>query len=250
MKCYLLAAVVCSWSVALMAATPTTEEPTAPAATTAPVKPAKPTKSSTPAAPATPKAPVLTVPISSVRSLEHFFAEIRSYSATFQQVVLDESGKQVQESKGRLWIERPSKFRWNYESPTKQQIVCDGEHLWMYDEDLRQVVVRSLENGLQDTPAMLLSGKGRLDQQFVIKDLGTENKMEWVQLLPKNKDKDASFDKIRLGFEQGGLRVIELHDNFGQTTRYTLRNVQENAALDASRFDFTPPKGADIVSQP
>ena len=56
---------------------------------------------------------------------------------------LDDSRKTIQESKGRLWIERPNKFRWNYESPAKQQIVSDGTRLWIYDEDLKQVTVRA-----------------------------------------------------------------------------------------------------------
>src|SRR5215213_1712211 len=93
---------------------------------------------------------------SSVQSLHRFFSEVNRYTAHFTQTLVDDAGKPIQESKGRLWIERPNKFRWNYESPSKQQIVSDGEKLFVYDEDLRQVTVRSLKQGLLDTPAMLL----------------------------------------------------------------------------------------------
>lgn len=183
---------------------------------------------------------------SGLRSLHRFFNEVNRYTAFFTQVVLEDGRRPIQESKGRLWIERPNKFRWNYESP-KQQIVSDGERLWIYDEELKQVTVRPLKQGLLDTPAMLLAGRGRVEDQFTVKDLGTENSIAWVQLLPKRKD--SGVDEVRLGFESGRLKVFELLDALGQTTRYTLHSGLENQPIDPSRFTFTPPPGTDVVGE-
>ena len=44
-------------------------------------------------------------------SLERFFNDVHTYSAHFQQVVLDEGLNTLQESSGSLSIERPGKFR-------------------------------------------------------------------------------------------------------------------------------------------
>lgn len=181
------------------------------------------------------------------QSLRRFYAEVDRYTATFTQVVLDDAHKPVQESKGRLWIERPNKFRWNYDAPTKQQIVSDGSRLWVYDEDLKQVTVRSLKQGLLDTPAMLLAGRARVDEQFDVKDAGSENNLEWVQLVPKKKD--SGIDQVRLGFERGRLKSIELLDGLGQTTRYTLSSGLENQPIDPNRFTFAPPAGVDVVGE-
>lgn len=183
----------------------------------------------------------------SLESLQRFFADVKRYTAFFNQTVFDETGKPVQEAKGRLWIERPNKFRWNYEAPAKQQIVSDGERLWVYDEDLRQVTVRSLQQGLLDTPAMLLAGKGRVEDQFDVKDMGTQNGLEWAELLPKRKD--TGIEAVRLGFERGRLKAIELVDSLGQTTRYMLHSGLENQPIDPSRFTFTPPPGVDVVGE-
>lgn len=181
-------------------------------------------------------------------SLERFFAEVERYTARFNQVVVDETGETIQESSGRLWIERPDKFRWDYETPYKQQIVSDGERLWVYDEDLRQVTVRSLKEGLLETPAALLAGRGRLAERFDIRDAGAADGLAWAELTPKKKD--AGFERVRLGFEQGRLRKFELQDALGQTTRYTLRGGLENQPIASSRFTFTPPPGVDVVGTP
>lgn len=184
---------------------------------------------------------------SGIESLQRFFNEIERYTSHFNQVVVDESGKPIQESKGRLWIERPNKFRWNYETPYKQQIVSDGEKLWVYDEDLKQVTVRPLKEGLLETPAALLAGKGRVEQRFNVNDAGIENNLAWVELTPKGKD--SGFERVRLGFERGRLRMFELFDALGQTTRYTLHSGLENQPIDPARFTFTPPPGADVVGE-
>ena len=184
---------------------------------------------------------------SGLESLERFFNEVERYTAQFTQVVVDEGGEVIQESKGRLWIERPNKFRWNYEAPYKQQIISDGERLWVYDEDLRQVTVRPLKEGLLETPAALLAGKGRLEQRFNVKDAGTTDGLAWVELTPKGRD--GGFEKVRLGFRDDQLRMFELVDGLGQTTRYTLHSALENNPIDPSRFTFTPPPGVDVVGE-
>lgn len=180
-------------------------------------------------------------------SLQRFFSEVHSYQARFNQVVLDESLNIIQESSGTLWIERPDKFRWDYDLPFKQQIVADGTRIWVYDPELKQVTVRPLTGGLGDTPAMLLAGKGNLDANFIVKSLGAQGKLAWAQLTPKRKD--GGFEDIRIGFEQGRLRMLEMVDGFGQTTRVTLQAPKENKKIDAAIFRFTPPKGVDVVGE-
>lgn len=179
-------------------------------------------------------------------SLRRFFNQVQSYTARFQQVVFDEAQKPIQESTGRLWLQRPNKFRWNYDKP-RQQIVGDGERVWVYDEELAQISVRSMATGLADTPAMLLTGKGRLEDSFAIKNQTVEADIAWVELIPKRKD--SGFERLRIGFEQGKIRVIEMLDGLGHTTRYTLRNGEENVPIESARFAFIPPKGVDVVGE-
>lgn len=180
-------------------------------------------------------------------SLRRFFNEVNSFSARFSQTVLDERLSPIQESSGTLWIERPNKFRWDYEKPYEQQIVADGKRLWVYDVGLQQVSVQPLSGGLGDTPAMLLAGRGRLEDNFTIKPLGTQNDIEWVQLSPRRQD--SGYEDIRVGFAQGKLRVLEMVDGFGHVTRVTLESPRENARTEPTRFSFTPPAGVDVVGE-
>ena len=190
------------------------------------------------------------VPVAAAASLDnltHFFNEVRTYSASFEQVVMDESGHPMQQSSGTMYIERPDKFRWDYVAPYEQHIVGDGRKIWIYDVGLEQVVVRSMANTLGDTPALLLAGRGRLNEVYDVKELRPKNMFEWVQLRPKKKD--GGFEDIRIGFDKGVVRVLELIDSFGQTTRITLRDYRENRQIDPAKFVFKPPAGVDVLEQ-
>lgn len=179
-------------------------------------------------------------------SARRFFHDVHSYSAQFKQTVWDESKRPIQESTGRLWLERPNKFRWNYDRPP-QQIVSDGERVWVYDEELQQISVRALSASLTDTPALLLTGRGRLEDAFTLKSLPASDELEWAELTPRRKE--GAFDVLRLAFEKGKIRIIEMVDGLGHTTRYTLQGGAENVKIEAGRFRFVPPQGVDIVAE-
>lgn len=184
---------------------------------------------------------------SATQDLHRFFNQVQRYQARFSQVTVDEEKKPVQESSGNLWIERPGKFRWNYSTPFEQQIVGDGKQVWVYDIELKQVAVRGMQGVLGATPAILLAGKGNLETVFTIKDLGRDGELDWVQLKPKKKD--GGFEDLRIGFDKGKIRNIEMLDGFGQTTRVILHDAQENIAIGADKFTFKPPAGVDVITE-
>lgn len=178
--------------------------------------------------------------------LQRSFSEVKSLRADFEQTVTDAKGKVIQEAKGTFALQRPGKFRWDYRAPYQQIIVADGRKIWVYDTDLEQVTVKPLDAALGGTPAQLLSGTRPLEQDFVITGLPPRDGLEWVELVSKAKEKE--FERVRLGFDQRDLRMMEIADSFGQSTRLKFSNLQRNPAIDAKTFVFVPPKGVDVVS--
>ena len=190
------------------------------------------------------------VPAASAASRERFQTFIRgtqSARADFEQKVYDRNKKLVQESRGSFSFVRPGKFRWAFSKPYAQLIVGDGEKVWVYDEDLNQVTVRKLSHALGATPAALISGSADVEQAFVFSDTGESDGLQWLDAKPK--ERDAGFERIRMGFSASGIDAMELVDQFGQTTRLRFSNVQKNPKLDPGTFRFTPPKGADLLGQ-
>lgn len=183
----------------------------------------------------------------SIDALRQFMTTTQTARGEFEQRIFDRNRKQVQESKGSLAFARPGKFRWTYVKPYSQLIVGDGAKVWIYDEDLNQVTVRKLDQALGSTPAALLAGSNDVMRAFALKDEGSRDGLEWLEATPR--DRDTSFEKIRMGFGSAGLERMELLDSFGQTTVLRFTAFERNPKLDASLFTFTPPKGADVIGQ-
>jgi outer membrane lipoprotein carrier protein len=177
--------------------------------------------------------------------LHSFVRDTQTMRATFTQTVSDASGRRVAQASGEFAIARPGRFRWNVEKPYKQLLVGDGERVWIYDQDLNQVVVRNNDRALGTTPAALLAGKEEVERAFDWKSLPAADGLEWLGATPK--DRDSTFSELRLGFDSSGLAALEVVDNFGQHTSIRLANLERNPKLGADLFRFTPPAGADVV---
>jgi outer membrane lipoprotein carrier protein len=102
-----------------------------------------------------------------------------------------------------------------------------------------------LDQTIGNMPALLLSNEQPLADSFIITELGVQDGLEWLELVPKQDD--TSFAKIRLAFDEHTLHTMELFDSFGQTTRLVFSNVHRNPAIDPQIFQFTPPQGVDVV---
>ncbi len=177
--------------------------------------------------------------------VQAYLDSLHSLRAGFDQALFDAESRPVQESSGTLRLQRPGRFRWDYAPPFEQSIVADGERLWIYDADLEQVTVRTLDKTLASTPAMLLSGDGRVRDGYDFQAGFTAEGIEWIELAPRVTDTD--FRLVRLGFEGEALRVMDLVDSLGQTTRIRFREIENNPELDAEVFRFAPPEGADVI---
>jgi outer membrane lipoprotein carrier protein len=187
---------------------------------------------------------------SDAAALERFKAFARTTQAAraeFEQKVVDRKGKVVQQSKGSFVFQRPGKFRWVYAKPADQVIVGDGERVWIHDRELNQVTVRKLSRALGSTPAALLAGSADVEAAFELSEAGTRDGLEWMEARPK--EREAGFERVRMGFSASGVEAMELVDHFGQTTLLRFSNLARNPKVDAAEFRFTPPKGADVLGE-
>lgn len=180
-------------------------------------------------------------------ALKVFLTQTQTVKARFAQMVLDKNLKPLQQAQGVMQFSRPGKFRWDYQKPYEQVIVGDGSKLWIYDKDLNQVTVRKLDRALGSSPAALLSGSNDLERDYKLSNTGMDRGLDWLEALPKNKE--TVFERVRMGFGKSGLEAMELRDQFGQTTVITFADVERNPRIAADVFRFTPPQGADVISE-
>jgi outer membrane lipoprotein carrier protein len=186
--------------------------------------------------------------VESAQNLERYLAGLTSLQARFHQTSTVAGGDETEEASGRLYLQKPGRFRWDYVQPSAQAIISDGINLWLYDQELEQVTVKPIDESLATTPALLLAGKASVSESFTITDAGARSGTDWVRLVPKRADTD--FTEFRLGFVRGELRAMELEDKLKQTTRIEFSEVKRNARMSDRLFEFSPPAGVDVIGTP
>ncbi len=178
------------------------------------------------------------------RYLERFLDQTKSLSADFQQTLRNHHGEVLQKSHGRFYLLRPGRFRWNYEQPYQQEIVSDGEKVWIYDVDLEQVTVQRQGAALSNTPMALLENSLKLHQQFDVVPLDHSQTIYRLKLI--SKDANSDFGEVVVGVDESGLRFIQLHDQFEQVTDIAFDHMNVNTPLSETLFAFNPPQGVDV----
>jgi len=178
-------------------------------------------------------------------ALQAFVDKVQTLSATFEQVQKDEEGHVIAVSSGRVWLARPGKFKWSYQKPYEQLMVCDGRQLWQYDPDLKQAMVRPAGATLQGTPAQLLTDRAALDRHFTVEAAGSEDGAQHLRLLPKAADSD--FKLVEMWLKGGAPSRMRFHDPLGGVSEVAFADVKTNVKLDDGVFRFEPPKGTEVI---
>lgn len=204
---------------------------------------------STYAAPATEQVATqnLVKQLSGIQSLTANFEQSTKTSAKAKNNKALTAQHMNQTFKGVMKVERPGKFHWQINSPVKQTIVSTGRTVWIYDPDLKQAVRQSLDEQVANTPALLLSGNtAQIQQAYRISQ--PDQSKTYYTLYPKNKE--GAFQSLTISFgAKNAPTLMILEDSLGQTTHVRFSNTKVNAKIPASTFNFTPPKGTDIIDQ-
>jgi outer membrane lipoprotein carrier protein len=177
--------------------------------------------------------------------VEKYLNGLTAWSADFKQTISNGEKTPGRSAAGKLLLQRPGRFRWDYVEPSEQLIVTDGKQLWFYDKDLAQANVRDLDATLASTPAMLLAGTGSIGGEFDVTTMPDADGLQWYQLRPKRSDSD--FLAVRIGFRDGELTRMLLADKLNQVTRLDFSNQKRNLTIAAGLFSFTPPPGVDVI---
>ena len=154
-------------------------------------------------------------------------------------------GREVVE-KGQLSIKPPGRMRWDYREPEKKTFVSDGKTFYFYVPADRQVIVRD-QAGDHGVPALLLSGRGKLLDQF---EAGLETAppgLTRLRLVPRRTDPEI--EKIFVDVDaEARIRAIQVFDAEGNVSRFEFDDIRENVGLKDRLFRFEVPRGVEVVS--
>ena len=208
-------------------------------------------------APAQPAASTGQVTLSGAHdnALTRYLLDTRDLQGAFTQTVY--GGRGEQKTTGQMWMAKPGKFYWDYQTPSQQVIVSDGKKVIHYDVDLEQIAVRSRDELVGDVAMELLNGNPNLGDKFNISTI-VRNKAPArlqglvgaggtvYQLRPKKEQNE--YDAVWVVMNNDNLAAVMV-DGGAQQTIIHFNGLKRNAGVPAAKFKFTPPPGVDVIGE-
>lgn len=188
--------------------------------------------------------------------LNLWLSALAQFEARFEQRSYNELGVLAELSSGQLAIARPSRFRWDYETPFEQMILADGKQLWIYDIEMEQITVRSLADSMEALPSVLLSGEvDEILKTFSLtrKESKQSEQKESVMVLtlvPKQPTELLERVQLTLSSDSYQPKKLEIYDSYGRLTLLHFEKYQPLLENDFDRFKMQIPSDVDVVGQP
>jgi len=169
-----------------------------------------------------------------------------SMQAHFEQSVTDVDGREVQASKGLLKIQKPKQFLWRTSEPFEQEIVSDGEKMWVFDVDLDQLTIQPVDQQWDSTPALLLVGdEQEVRKNFSIKLLTQVGKRLTFDVQPLAAQ--SAYKKLELVVENERVVAMSFTDHLGQISSIRFTQIVVGKPIASSEFTIVPAPGVDVI---
>ena len=170
----------------------------------------------------------------------------QTFSTHFQQITLSDNGSDAEKVEGILHVAKPNLFRWETSLPYPQEIVSDGQYIWIHDPDLEQVTQKSAAQQQTSAPALILNGQiDELAKHYAIRLANDSSSEPLFDLVPI--DDQSNFSRIRLAFSDQTISELMLEDSLGQRTSLVFFDQELNPKQDESLYFFRIPAGADVI---
>jgi outer membrane lipoprotein carrier protein len=174
---------------------------------------------------------------------------LSGFTARFDQYSTIKSMDITDTAKGKLYIRRPGKMRWEYEKPELQIIISDGAQLWIYRPNDKQVV-------LGKAPVFFGDGKGIsfLSDIKILRENFTasleprdDQGNPVIKLIPKKKNPDVELIYMTVSKTTSDIISALTRNAYGDETRIELSGFEFSDSLNPDLFTFTVPPETEIM---
>jgi len=192
-----------------------------------------------------------------ISKVQQSYDAVNGFKARFVQesMVKSWNAAQVQKAEGEVCFKKEGKMYWDYTQPIPQKIISNGEELWFYEPEDKQVTISKVGGGLQSQiSADLLNGNANLTRDFKVRqiDSAPDKNAGRIVLELRPKIPQSNLEKVLLKIDEKSFLIYqtEVYDLFDNVTRITFSRVKINETLPDSLFTFIPPEGVEILSPP
>lgn len=177
---------------------------------------------------------------------------VNNVIASFEQQVTDARGLLIDKSSGQLFLAKPN-FRWKVDAPYPQIIVAKAQYLKIYDPDLEQVIVRSMDNTTLSPSSLLTQNSADLVAQYEISRISIPSDSADAPPLGSQRftlvtrGAEGHIAQVEIEFVGTEMHTLIFADHTGQRSAVRFSQIQQNQTLKDAVFELELPPDVGIV---
>lgn len=167
-----------------------------------------------------------------------------SFQGNFNQIVFDNQGQIIEEANGKVIFKKPHFFKWIYKKPHQNQIISDGEIIYIYDPDLSQVIMSQFSQSNSNNPSLIFFQKN-IEKFFKVTTKSIDGEL-WYRC--QSLSDDADYESLELKFDsQGKVLAMNIIDRLKNKILVNFEDIQKNVKINEATFLFNVPENVEII---
>ena len=165
------------------------------------------------------------------------------FSGQFSQLVFDNKSQLIEEASGDVVFKKPHFFKWIYQAPHQNQIIGDGEIVYIYDPDLSQVIMSRFSQSKSNNPANIFF-LNNLEESFKVTKILIDDEV-WYRC--KSKLKDIDYQSIEISFNKDKIKAMKVIDGLQNKIIINFVNISYSTDIDEASFLFNVPDNVEVI---
>lgn len=167
-----------------------------------------------------------------------------SFQGSFNQIVFDNQGQIIEEANGKVIFKKPHFFKWIYKKPHQNQIISDGEIIYIYDPDLSQVIMSQFSQSNSNNPSLIFFQKN-IEKFFKVTTKSINGEL-WYRC--QSLSDDADYETLELKFDsQGKVLAMNIIDRLKNKILVNFEDIQTNIKINEATFLVNVPENVEII---
>jgi outer membrane lipoprotein carrier protein len=183
-------------------------------------------------------------------ALQARYQNVRDFTADFVQSYRGGVLRTETRERGTVAVKKPGRMRWVYTSPERKEFISDGQKMYSYIPEDRQVLVSDVPAGNEaPTPVLFLAGKGDLVKDFTAASAPSPvSGAVGLKLTPRRSEPEYEYLIVAVDPATLQIRALTTRDRQGGESTLRFENLQENKGIPDKDFAFRIPRGVDVIT--
>jgi len=183
-------------------------------------------------------------------NVQAFYNKSKDFKSKFKQIYSKAYHGPQKPRYGYMWVKKPGLMRWDYTSPRKKQLICDGQKIWIYDPGYKQVFWRNVKTSAIPTAVSFLWGTGKILNEFYVMIVRgskyAKPGTKVLRLMPKIPNSNFKHVLFVVG-KMGVVAETIVYDHLRNKNHYYFMDPKRNTGVTKVRFSFKPPRGVRVI---